>query len=124
MKISNIELTMDNFAKGGPVILTDFRPAYNYRDGQRVDTELVGRKATVVFPANSYDTLVVTVSNPVDAISPILAKATAENPVYVDFEDFQARIYTMQGNTGVSAKASAIRVVPAPGQIDDDLLIE
>lgn len=124
MKISNVDLNLSNFTKGGPVILTDFRPAYNYKDGKKLD-ELVGRKAVVVLPGNNYDTLTVTVADPVDFLSPILAKASADKPVYVDFDDFQAHIYVMNGNAGVSAKASAIRVVPAPGTIDDDdLLIE
>lgn len=126
MKISNIELNLSNFTKGGPVILTDFRPAYNYKDGKRVDTELVGRKAVVVLPSNNYDTLTVTVSDPVDAISTLLARATAENPLYVDFVDFTAKVYVMNGSAGISAKATAIRVVSAPGTIDDDddILIE
>ena len=124
MKISNIELNLSNFTKGGPVILTAFRPAYNYKNGQKIETELVGRKADVVFPGNSYDTLTITVSDPIDGISPVLAKATAEKPVYVEFDDFQARIYVMQGNAGVSAKASAIRIVSAPGYVDDELIIE
>ena len=124
MKISNLDLKIENFAKGGPVILTAFRPAYNYKDGQKIETELVGRKADVVFPNNNYDTLTITVADPVDAVSPVLARASAANPVYVDFDDFQARIYVMNGNAGISAKASAIRIVSPPVDIDDGLIMD
>lgn len=127
MKISNVHLKLENLTNGGDVILTEYRPAFAYRDGKRIDTEVVGRKATVVLPSNAYDTLTVTVADPVDAISPALAKASAEKkPLYVTFDNFEARIYVMQGNAGVSARASAIHIVSGPQKIDDDnfLLIE
>ena len=37
----------------------------------------------------------------------------AEAPVYVDFEGFTARIYTIDGRSDVSAKADSVHVVTA-----------
>lgn len=90
------------------MILTEVRPAYEYKDGQRTD-KVIGLKVTVALEKNAYDTLTVTVSNPVDALSTLLDKAEA--PVYVDFEGFTARIYTINGRTDVSAKADSVHVV-------------
>lgn len=109
MKLQHISLIQTNLTNGGRMILTEVRPAYEYKDGQRNDKKVIGLKVTVVMEKNFYDTLTVTVSDPTDALSPILAKA--ETPVYVDFTGFTARIYTMNGHTDVSAKAESVHVV-------------
>ena len=80
---------------------------------------------TVVFPGAGYQTLDVKVSDPTDALTPLLDKG---NPVYVDFDNFVGKIYDFADKTtgirrlGISAKATAVRVVAAPNT--DDLLIE
>lgn len=109
MKIKNIELGKDNLTKGGRMILTEVRPAYEYQGGKRIDTKVVGLKVTVALEKNAYDTLTVTVANPVDALSAVLDKA--DGPVYVDFVGLTARLYTMNGRTDVSAKADSVHVV-------------
>lgn len=108
MKIKNIKLNKENLTNGGGMILTEVRTAYEYKDGQRTD-KVIGLKVTVALEKNVYDTLTVTVSNPVDALSALLDKA--ETSIYVDFEGFTARIYTMNGRTDVSAKADSVYVV-------------
>ena len=110
MTLRNIELHQENFTKGGQMILTEVRLAYEYKDRKRTD-KVIGLKVTVVLEKNSYDTLTVTVANPVDTLSVLLEKAEA--PVYVDFEGFTARIYTIDGRSDVSAKADSVHVVTA-----------
>lgn len=118
MELRNISIAFASFCKDGPAILTDVAPDHPYRDGKQVKEEVVGRKVTVVFPANAYDTLTVKVADPTDALTTLLRKATPDAPVYVDFENFSASVYAMRSDdgrfkTGVSAKADAVRVVPS-----------
>ena len=54
--ISKISLTLSQFANGGPVIATSISPINPFRDGHSVTEEVVGRKITVVFPDNGYET--------------------------------------------------------------------
>ena len=73
----------------------------------------------MVFPANSYDPEVVRGSDPTDRLSALLDKSAPTSPVYVDFDGFTASVYAMRGDdgrirTGVSAKATAVRVIPGP----------
>ena len=123
MELKNLNLKFQNFTNGGPAILKEITADYPYRNGERVLTEIVGRKVTVVFPENGYETLTVRVADPVDALSPLLAKATAAEPVYVMFEDFEAGFRNQRNRDGVwqptlYAKASAVRVAPDPAELD------
>lgn len=76
----------------------------------------------MVFPGAGYQTLDVKVSDPTDALTPLLDKGQT---VYVDFDHFEARIYDFTDKAtgvrrmGISAKADAVRVVPGPVAIDD-----
>ena len=124
MNIRNIKLKLDDFSNNVPIILQSVAPDYEYDADRKRTDKVVGLKATVVFPGNGYDTQVVRVSDPTDRLSALLDKATPSSPVYVDFDGFTASIYTIRGDdgrwrTGVSAKATTVRVVSGPG---DDLL--
>lgn len=112
--IKNINLNWDNFAGSGRAIVTDVKTAYEYKDGQRTD-KVVGLKVTVVFPSMRYNDLTVTVADPVDRLSTLLDKG---DPLYVEFTGFKARIYTMNGRTGISAKAESVYVVDTDGFAD------
>lgn len=126
--ISKIPLTLTQFANGGPVIATGIAPINPYRDGKPVTSEVVGRRVTVVFPDNGYETQDIKVDDPTDALTPLLEKATYSNPVFVDFPGFAGHIYLIRDkvsgkqNLVISAKATAVRIVPAPVS-DDDLEI-
>lgn len=109
MKINNIVLSKDNLTKGGGMILTGVRPAYEYNGNTRSD-KVIGLKVSVVLEKNAYDTLAVTVADPVDKLSAVLEKANGA-PVYVDFVGLTARVYSMNGRTDVSAKAESVYVV-------------
>ena len=112
-------------ARNGPVIATKIAALHPYRDGHSIKEEIIGRRVTVVFPGAGYQTLDVKVSDPTDALTPLLDKG---NPVYVDFDNFVGKIYDFADKTtgirrlGISAKATAVRVDAAPNT--DDLLIE
>ena len=112
-------------ARNGPVIATKIAALHPYRDGHSIKEEIIGRRVTVVFPGAGYQTLDVKVSDPTDALTPLLDKG---NPVYVDFDNFVGKIYDFADKTTgirrlvISAKATAVRVVAAPNT--DDLLIE
>lgn len=124
MQIRNLRLSLDALSHGGPVILKDVAPDHEYDADNRRTDKVIGLRVTVVFPGNGYDTQTVKVSDPTDRLSALLDKATPAHPVYVDFDGFTASVYTMRDadgrwRTGVSAKATAVRVVSAPG---NDLL--
>lgn len=123
--LTTLLLPLLNLARNGPVIATKIAALHPYRDGHSIKEEIVGRRVTVVFPGAGYQTLDVKVSDPTDALTPLLDKG---NPVYVDFDNFVGKIYDFADKTtgirrlGISAKATAVRVVAAPNT--DDLLIE
>ena len=123
--LTTLLLPLLNLARNGPVIATKIAAMHPYRDGHTIKEEIVGRRVTVVFPGAGYQTLDVKVSDPTDALTPLLDKG---NPVYVDFDNFVGKIYDFADKTtgirrlGISAKATAVRVVAAPNT--DDLLIE
>lgn len=113
MKLQRLRLILQCFTMGGRMILTDVRQAYEYKNGERTN-KLIGLKVTVAMEKNGYETLTVTVSDPEDRLSALLEKS--ESPIYVDFEGFSARLYSMNGRTDVSAKADSVHIVT------DDLL--
>lgn len=116
MLLKNVKPSLETLANDGPVVAIDAKPAYAYKDGQRLD-KVEGLKVSVVFPGNHYDTLTVTVADPVDRLSAALEKG---DPVHVAFQGFTAKIYVMNGRGGVSAKADSVQIVVN----DDDLIIE
>lgn len=116
MDYKNIILTFESFSNGGPAIVKEIVPLKPYKDGQRVTTEIIGRKVTVVFPENHYDTLTVNVYDPVDQLSALLDKATAASPVCVAFDDFEAGFRNSPNRDGVwvptlYAKAASVHVL-------------
>lgn len=119
--IQGLVLDQDVLARGGPTIATKIKASHPFRDGHTVQEEIIGRRVTVVFPAADYQTLDVKVSDPTDALTVLLDKG---KPVYVDFDNFEARVYdfvdreTGQRRMGISAKADAVRVVPGPTVIE------
>lgn len=120
--LTSLNIDLSTLANGGSVIATKIVPQHPFRDGHTVREEIIGRRVTVVFPAAGYQTLDVKVSDPVDSITPLLDKGKT---VHVDFEGFVGKIYDFPDKTtgarhlGISAKATAVRVVPAPGLADD-----
>lgn len=102
-----VDLAFKNFSNGGDAVLDEVRPSYGYKDNQRTD-KVNGLKVSVVFPGNHYDTLTVTVADPVDRLSAALEKG---DPVHVAFQGFTAKIYVMNGRGGVSAKAESVQIV-------------
>ena len=83
-------------ARNGPVIATKIAALHPYRDGHSIKEEIIGRRVTVVFPGAGYQTLDVKVSDPTDALTPLLDKG---NPVYVDFDNFVGKIYYFADKT-------------------------
>lgn len=118
MKLNNINIGLSNVTNGGRMILTGVRQAYEYVNDKRGD-KVIGLRVDVVLEKNNYDTLSVTVSNPVDTLSAVLEQS--DGPVYVTFEGFTARIYVMDGQARVSAKATAVRV-DTTARADTDLI--
>lgn len=118
--IATLLLTLALFAKNGPVIATKIEAIHPFRDGRSIMEEITGRKVTVTFPAAGYEQLEIKVSDPTDALTPLLVKASYQNPIYVDFDGFAGRFYqvydkvTKTSKTVLSVKASAVRVVPGP----------
>ena len=116
MDLKNIKLTFDSLSNGGLAIVKEVVPLNPYKDGQRVTEEIIGRKVTVVFPENHYDTLTVNVYDPVDQLSALLDKATAATPVCVAFDGFEAGFHNSRNREGLwvptlYAKATSVQVL-------------
>lgn len=107
MQINRVNLTLETLSNGGPVLATDVKPTYAYKDGKRLD-KVEGLTVGVVFPKNHYETLSVKVADPVDRLSVLLEMG---DPVPVTFQGFTAKIYVMNGRGGISAKADTVQVV-------------
>lgn len=115
-----VGLAFKNFSNGGQAVLDEVRLSYEYKDNQRTD-KVNGLKVTVVFPANRYEKLTVTVADPVDRLSAVLDKTPAGTSVIVAFGNFTAKVYRdRNGDKAISAKADSVRIVAD----DDDLIIE
>lgn len=125
MDISSLKLDFNAFSKGGLAIAAKIAPLHPFRDGHSVKEEITGRRVTVVFPNAGYQTQDVKVSDPTDAITALLEKGET---VYVEFKNFEGRVYDFTDKSGVrrlgiSAKADAVRVVPAPASDDDSVML-
>lgn len=123
MDLSNIKLKIEDFSNGGPLIAKAIDSICAYRDGHYVRTEIIGRKVTVVLPANHYDTLTVRVEDPIDVLSALLEKAEVDSPIYVSFEGFEAGFRNMRNRDGIwvptlYAKATAVKPV-----LDDNFIV-
>ena len=73
-EIKDLGLDLGALSKDGPVIATKITAMHPFRDGHTVKEEITGRRVTVVFPAAGYQTLDVKVSDPTDALTPLLDK--------------------------------------------------
>lgn len=113
MKFDRIPLTQEAVSNNGPIFAVGVSPAMAYENGQRTDKQ-VGLKIRTVLPNLSYETLTVTVSSTVDPVSAALERADADHPVRVTFDGFVGRFYVLNGKGGISAKATAVRVVQPP----------
>lgn len=124
MDLKKLDIRIEAFSKGGPIIATKSDPDYAYADGVRDNTKIKGRRVTVVFPGNGYESQVVKVNSTVDNLSTLLDRATPDKPVRVQFEGFSASLYSMRGDdgrwrTGISAKATDVK----PVLDDDDIVV-
>lgn len=112
------QLTITNFSNGGPAVLDEVRPSYAYQNNERTD-KVNGLKVTVVFPANRYEKLTVTVADPIDRLSAVLDNAPAGTGVPVSFVNFAAKVYRdRSGDKSVSAKADSVQIV------DDNTIVD
>lgn len=124
--VTSINLTLTALAKGGPAIATKSAPLHPFRDGHSVKEEITGRRVTVVFPNAGYQTLDVKVANPIDELTALMGPGKT---ILVDFEGFEGRVYDFTDKAtgirrlGISAKADAVRVVPAPASDDDSVML-
>ena len=117
MNPRKLKLSLENVTGSGPMILKRIEPIHPFRDGKSIREEISGRLVTVIVPENGYEPVSIEVTDPTDALTPLLSKATAASPVYVDFEDVTVTIGSKRGKTEgaweqfVKITASAVKVV-------------
>lgn len=118
MELKNLYLPFSSFSRGGPAILKSIEADHPYAEGKLDKDTISGRKVTVVFPENGYEAQTVKVSDPTDALSSLLKKATSAEPVYVAFDGFEASIYNSRPRKEgdrwepkISAKATGVHTV-------------
>lgn len=124
MNPKKLQLKIENVTGGGPMILKRIDPIHPFRDGKSIREEISGRLVTVIVPENGYEPVSIEVTDPTDALSPLLTKATAASPVHVDFDDVTVTIGSKRGRREgeweqfVKITASAVKVVS--NEIDFD----
>ncbi len=107
MKLSQIELYLENIAKDSKVRLLNVRPSYEYKDGVKSDV-VSGQAYECFLENNGFEKVVVrTIEN--EAIISQESLNVSKEPVYVQFKDFVGRLYFSNQTKGweLSLKASA-----------------
>lgn len=101
MKLTDLIISAKSV--GQHLILTEVRPAYEYRDGRRTDT-ITGYRYEVVMPERGYDHLAVRIDGE-QLIE--LKDGTHEEVIFDALELF---IYWLNGGYTVGARAAAIHI--------------
>ena len=97
------DLKIDPASLGAKKLLVDITPAYEYKDGRRMDT-ITGYRYVVALPEHSLEKLGVKIEG----------KQLLEKPegfVEVEFSGLEVFAYESQGKTQISAKATGISLV-------------
>lgn len=96
-------LKIDPTSLGTKKLLVDITPAYEYKDGRRMET-ITGYRYVVALPEHSLEKLGVKIEG----------KQLLEKPegfAEVEFSGLEVFAYESQGRTQISAKATGISLV-------------
>ena len=96
-------LKIDPTSLGEKMLLVDITPAYEYKDGRRLDT-VTGYRYIVALPEHGLEKLGVKIDG----------KQLLEKPVgfaEVEFDGLEVFAYEAQGKTQISARATGITLV-------------
>ena len=101
LNIRNLKIDPESLGK--EMLLVDITPAYEYRDGRRVDT-ITGYRYIVALPSHGLEKVSVKIEGR-------QSMKKQENYVPVAFEGLEVSAYEMQGRVQISAKAEEIAFV-------------
>jgi len=106
LRITDLAIDVDSL--GGDFILTDIRPYYQYKDGERTE-KIDGYRYAVALPHKKMEKLNIKVEQK----SPLIDTDEEEIPIgqRVDFENLEVGSYFMKGNINISAKAKKVFLV-------------
>ena len=96
-------LKIDPTSLGEKMLLVDITPAYEYKDGRRLDT-VTGYRYIVALPEHGLEKLGVKIDG----------KQLLDKPdgfVEVEFDGLEVFAYEAQGKTQISARATGITLV-------------
>ncbi len=96
-------LKIDPTSLGEKMLLVDITPAYEYKDGRRLDT-VTGYRYIVALPEHGLEKLGVKIDG----------KQLLEKPdgfAEVEFDGLEVFAYEAQGKTQISARATGITLV-------------
>lgn len=112
MRLNKMTLTLSQVCGDRPLILTGVSPTFEYKDSKKTDNQ-IGVTYEVVAPSQGYEKLRVKVADKTMFITQAEIETMNEQSedIFVSFENFEAKIYTINGETQVSAKASKIVIV-------------
>lgn len=114
IKPNMVTLDLKSVANQNYVRITRVNPQFEYADGQRTEKQ-IGYSYQVLCEANSFEKLLVKVSDTTPVITPEQL-ADSQEPVYATFSDFVARFYwsNHSKNWELSCKASKAQIVKQP----------
>ena len=96
-------VTLSRSAFESEMVLTGFGHAYAYENGKRTDVPTADR-CNGVLPAYGYERLAVKLPLGTEIDTNLVGKP-------VDFSDFSAKVYCINGKVGYSATATGIHAV-------------
>ena len=104
--IRKLELPQEVFCRDGSMVLTEISQWTDFNDKSKV----LGSRVAVALPKLNYEKIIVNVGK---VLTIDQAQIDTSPPIMVEFTDFVGKIWEKDGNSGVKATASSMKVVKA-----------
>ena len=108
-----IVLTMVQVFGDDKAILTSVADDLEYGSDNKPTGRVLGTRYGVVCPKRKYAALTVKVPG----LPPVITQAeidNSEDPIWISFDSYVGKIFSMNGEIGISSKADKAMLVPAP----------
>lgn len=120
MAIRNLKVTLTVLLNSHKFMLVEQHEKVRYENGKATDKTYIC--ATITTPESGFERVDVKLDGEGLKISndELLARNNALTPVWVQFDGDECKLYQMNGETRVSAKAKSIRLADEAGDISED----
>ena len=111
MDVNNLRIfDSDCLSISGRIILIKIEASRVFEGGKYTDV-IDYYKATCIFPDNGYEKVIVKIQQKPQITQEVID--SAQNPIYCNFEDFEAKFYRdfKKNSVGISCKAKSVVIV-------------